>query len=228
MLNRSFFTLAALLLLVLPAGKCIAENPILFDFDGPIAFAADPDGTEQYRVWIPVNNTYGTTLDLTTMEDSQALKYIDNDTTRENGVYTIVKDAIPEAGNYVLRCKFKVFDTLHAGSYGAYTQFDLACQVNGSHREQSGTLPSPTIVGTVGAPYLDPVRNDSNKAVHEIETTAFNAQTGDDLLIVLSSYVGDYRRSHSAGTGYVGSYVIIDDIQLVNTVPVTLSEWTLE
>ena len=200
---------------------------MLDKFENAPSFALAPNLTDQFKTWIPVRDNINTTVDIVDSEDgSKALKYKDPDGSY-NGVYAIYPNAVPATGIYQLRCQFKIYETpSNFNAYEPYVNFVLGVKVNGTHRPQGSPMPDLTLSNStfIETGYLTNL-NDSNKPYVYITTPSFNANAGDNLCVYLTSD-RDYTGYHSAV--YPDSYVIIENLQLLDTLPVSLSAWTLE
>lgn len=151
-----------------------------------------------------------------------------------NGLYAIYPNIVPATGDYTLRCtaKFVEFPVgTGAGTYDAYQNYQIMVTVNGGHRSGTSALPTPTYKSDfIGGIHLTTADDTGNPPV-TLKTSVFPAVENDSLCISFGTY-HDFSRTYYSKTAWNGSYILIDNIELVPdpepTTPVSLSGWELE
>ncbi len=209
------------------SARARAAAIVLDDFTNGVNFTrynTDPDPMPN-NSWICVDTDFNTIAEDAMLDGSNALKMSDSP-GGSNGLYAIFPSVVPETGNYFVRCKVKFHEI---GTDAPFNSFMIACTVNGPHRVGSNTISTTQrdLSKVVPAGVLTS-ENDSAKPSLYLESTLVEATQGADIRVMLSTasnYTG------SSGSNWQQSYILVDEVVLFkegDTVPVSLSGWTLE
>lgn len=202
----------------------IHAAPIVLDqFEDGVNFTLNNIVPMPNNSWMCVDVDFGTEAAESMLDGSKAMKI--TDPGAGNGLYAIFPGVVPENGSYFVRCKMK---TVEIGTNAPFSSYMLGCTVDGGHRVDSNVISSAVIFERAPSSYFSGTQNDSSKPSFFVQTPSFSAAQGADIRVMLSTNT-NYTSFSSAN--WFDSYILIDEVVLFqegDTVPVSLSNWTLE
>lgn len=214
----------AVALLALCVNAPVYAAPVLLDnFETGVNFTRDNITPMPNNSWMCVDVDFGTEAAESVLDGSKAMKI--TDPGAGNGLYAIFPGVVPENGSYFVRCKMK---TVEIGTNAPFSSYMLGCTVDGGHRVDSNVISSAVIFERAPSSYFSGTQNDSSKPSFFVQTPSFSAAQGANIRVMLSTNT-NYTSFSSAN--WFDSYILIDEVVLFqegDTVPVSLSNWTLE